>query len=124
MGFEDEIVSKYMARIGARGGRAASGKKKHRPGSEKNLQRYWEEVRAGKRPPPERIGRPKKKPAQEVKEIPALEIEPVTPKTIKRKEEPQRRNHVPIHTTQAKKPGRNDKCPCGSGKKYKKCCGA
>jgi hypothetical protein len=22
------------------------------------------------------------------------------------------------------KPGRNDPCPCGSGKKYKKCCGA
>jgi preprotein translocase subunit SecA len=22
-----------------------------------------------------------------------------------------------------KKPGRNDPCPCGSGKKYKKCCG-
>ncbi len=22
------------------------------------------------------------------------------------------------------KVGRNDKCPCGSGKKYKKCCGA
>ena len=21
------------------------------------------------------------------------------------------------------KPGRNDECPCGSGKKYKKCCG-
>ena len=21
-------------------------------------------------------------------------------------------------------PGRNDGCPCGSGKKYKKCCGA
>ena len=21
-----------------------------------------------------------------------------------------------------KKPGRNDKCPCGSGKKYKQCC--
>lgn len=21
------------------------------------------------------------------------------------------------------KPGRNDKCPCGSGKKYKQCCG-
>ncbi|WP_260842780.1 SEC-C metal-binding domain-containing protein [Staphylococcus epidermidis] len=20
--------------------------------------------------------------------------------------------------------GRNEKCPCGSGKKYKKCCGA
>ena len=33
-------------------------------------------------------------------------------------------------TTQAQKPvrvekiGRNDPCPCGSGKKYKKCCGA
>jgi uncharacterized protein YecA (UPF0149 family) len=24
----------------------------------------------------------------------------------------------------AKKAGRNDPCPCGSGKKYKKCCGA
>jgi len=23
-----------------------------------------------------------------------------------------------------KKPGRNDPCPCGSGKKYKHCCGA
>ena len=23
----------------------------------------------------------------------------------------------------AKKIGRNDPCPCGSGKKYKKCCG-
>jgi preprotein translocase subunit SecA len=22
-----------------------------------------------------------------------------------------------------KKPGRNDPCPCGGGKKYKKCCG-
>jgi len=27
-----------------------------------------------------------------------------------------------VHTTP--KPGRNDLCPCGSGKKYKKCCGA
>lgn len=26
--------------------------------------------------------------------------------------------------TPALKPGRNDPCPCGSGKKYKKCCGA
>ena len=23
----------------------------------------------------------------------------------------------------AEAPGRNDPCPCGSGKKYKKCCG-
>ena len=29
----------------------------------------------------------------------------------------------PIHT-QKTAPGRNDPCPCGSGKKYKKCCGA
>lgn len=27
----------------------------------------------------------------------------------------------PIHAEKA--PGRNDPCPCGSGKKYKKCCG-
>ena len=27
----------------------------------------------------------------------------------------------PVRKT--KKPGRNDPCPCGSGKKYKKCCG-
>jgi len=25
--------------------------------------------------------------------------------------------------TKAKKAGRNEPCPCGSGKKYKKCCG-
>ena len=24
--------------------------------------------------------------------------------------------------TVSKKPGRNDLCPCGSGKKFKKCC--
>ena len=28
----------------------------------------------------------------------------------------------PIRT--AAEPGRNDPCPCGSGKKFKKCCGA
>ncbi len=31
-------------------------------------------------------------------------------------------NRPEIDTTQ--KIGRNDPCPCGSGKKYKKCCGA
>jgi len=30
-------------------------------------------------------------------------------------------NYIPIDMS--KKPGRNDPCPCGSGKKYKKCCG-
>ena len=29
--------------------------------------------------------------------------------------------HTPVR--KKKKPGRNDPCPCGSGKKYKKCCG-
>ena len=28
----------------------------------------------------------------------------------------------PVHVEET--PGRNDPCPCGSGKKYKKCCGA
>jgi len=28
-----------------------------------------------------------------------------------------------INVKKDKKPGRNDKCPCGSGKKYKNCCG-
>jgi uncharacterized protein YecA (UPF0149 family) len=30
------------------------------------------------------------------------------------------RNRVPI--IKDKEPGRNDVCPCGSGKKYKNCC--
>ena len=29
-----------------------------------------------------------------------------------------------VITHSASKAGRNDPCPCGSGKKYKKCCGA
>ncbi len=29
-----------------------------------------------------------------------------------------------VRKTQAERIGRNDPCPCGSGKKYKKCCGA
>ena len=28
------------------------------------------------------------------------------------------------HTVTALKPGRNDPCPCGSGRKFKKCCAA
>jgi len=35
------------------------------------------------------------------------------------KEAPQKREAVPV----GKKVGRNDPCPCGSGKKYKHCCG-
>lgn len=29
----------------------------------------------------------------------------------------------PIKADKDKEVGRNDPCPCGSGKKYKKCCG-
>ncbi len=28
-----------------------------------------------------------------------------------------------IHATAAEKTGRNDPCPCGSGRKFKRCCG-
>ena len=28
-----------------------------------------------------------------------------------------------LERVEQKKPGRNDPCPCGSGKKYKRCCG-
>ena len=31
--------------------------------------------------------------------------------------------HTPMSIAIGKKPGRNDPCPCGSGKKYKHCCG-
>lgn len=38
------------------------------------------------------------------------------------KQEQQQGKIEPI--VKEKEPGRNDPCPCGSGKKYKKCCGA
>ena len=34
------------------------------------------------------------------------------------------REHANLQSRQSLKTGRNDPCPCGSGKKYKKCCGA
>ncbi len=37
---------------------------------------------------------------------------------------PLRKSAVPTVKRDAPKVGRNDDCPCGSGKKYKKCCGA
>jgi hypothetical protein len=33
------------------------------------------------------------------------------------------KTQTPRETRTVKKPGSNDPCPCGSGKKYKKCCG-
>ncbi len=29
----------------------------------------------------------------------------------------------PVQVDKSKQAGRNDPCPCGSGKKFKKCCG-
>lgn len=45
---------------------------------------------------------------------PRREVQPV-----RRQEDSSGKEHGPAH-----KIGRNDPCPCGSGKKYKKCCGA
>ncbi len=54
---------------------------------------------------------------------------------VERMEEQQRRRRIELNrvggedqmrkpvTRQEKKVGRNDPCPCGSGQKYKKCCG-
>ena len=44
-----------------------------------------------------------------------------TSKTLKQVENRSSAQVAPIQGK--KKPGRNDPCPCGSGKKYKKCCG-
>jgi hypothetical protein len=33
------------------------------------------------------------------------------------------KKEIETYTREAPKVGRNDPCPCGSGKKYKKCCG-
>lgn len=39
---------------------------------------------------------------------------------VTRRQEEWKRLHTPVIV---EKTGRNDPCPCGSGKKYKKCCG-
>ncbi len=49
-----------------------------------------------------------------------LGIEPDKPEDISDLEKPLN----PPSPTTVQKIGRNDPCPCGSGKKYKKCCGA
>jgi hypothetical protein len=48
---------------------------------------------------------------------------PWDPKTaLKLLEDERERLGTPMPVTVEKTPGRNDLCPCGSGKKYKKCC--
>jgi hypothetical protein len=40
------------------------------------------------------------------------------------KDEEQRKHQMEVESLNGQKVGRNEPCPCGSGKKYKKCCGA
>jgi hypothetical protein len=43
---------------------------------------------------------------------------------VLQRDEPEDSLYYKPAPTKSKKVGRNDPCPCGSGKKYKKCCGA
>ncbi len=47
-------------------------------------------------------------------------LEPDEPEDIS---DLQRLLNPPLPKKASQKAGRNDPCPCGSGKKYKKCCG-
>ena len=65
--------------------------------------------------------------AEEV--IAAPEPEPMfqhkeQPQQLSYSNEPEDLLGAPAQAKAENKPGRNDPCPCGSGKKYKKCCGA
>jgi uncharacterized protein YecA (UPF0149 family) len=60
-------------------------------------------------PGPERFHERDRKDREYKKQLPGEDEEPLPPPT------------EPVHTD--KKPGRNDPCPCGSGKKFKQCCG-
>jgi len=53
----------------------------------------------------------------------AIEVEAAIPH-IHKFWEPLRQSAVTQVQRDAPKVGRNDDCPCGSGKKFKKCCGA
>lgn len=53
-----------------------------------------------------------------------LKLPPQRKAPIKQQEGPSAQNPQQKTGDGARKVGRNDLCPCGSGKKYKKCCGA
>jgi preprotein translocase subunit SecA len=54
-------------------------------------------------------------------DVPAAEAGEEAPATSYKGQLPQ--EHIPTYKREEPKVGRNDPCPCGSGKKYKKCCG-
>jgi uncharacterized protein YecA (UPF0149 family) len=59
--------------------------------------------------PSERFRKRREKEEEYKKQLPGEDEPPLPP---------------PVEPIEAKaKPGRNDPCPCGSGKKYKQCCG-
>ena len=65
----------------------------------------------------------------EVEEQAAPEPEPMfqhkeQPQQLSYSNEPEDLLAAPAQARAENRPGRNDPCPCGSGKKYKKCCGA
>lgn len=60
---------------------------------------------------------------QIVKEEHAPQRRPVMPQAMRLNRGESPAVHKPVQRSE-KKVGRNDPCPCGSGKKYKKCCGA
>lgn len=53
----------------------------------------------------------------------ALEIEAGLPAIYRFWQERRKKAHPPVRNADAKT-GRNESCPCGSGKKFKQCCGA
>ena len=151
---EDEIIKRHYAKIGAKGGRAGKGESKAREGSADNLRKYWEDVKAGRRPPPARRGRPRKENAEVRpavrKKLPVKQnssirtdcaddvLDPVDKRKYETKAPAPRSLGIAKFNAQAEKEagkasrlpvkqepevGRNKPCPCGSGRKYKKCCG-
>jgi len=53
--------------------------------------------------------------------------QPISPNQVAAQviaQDQQARSRTVAPSPPKKKVGRNEKCPCGSGKKYKKCCGA
>ena len=74
--------------------------------------------------------RVEQRPAEAAEEaVAAPEPEPMfqhkeQPQQLSYSNEPEELLGAPAQARAENKPGRNDPCPCGSGKKYKKCCGA
>ena len=74
--------------------------------------------------------RVEKRPTEVAEEVVAApEPEPMfqhkeQPQQLSYSNEPEDLLGAPAQAKAENKPGRNDPCPCGSGKKYKKCCGA